>query len=57
MRRSAEEIKKEIAYKAESLFSQKGYALHLWKRFVKLQSEVKEVFIITLKVKKNYFYL
>ena len=26
MRRSAEEIKKEIAYKAESLFSQKGYA-------------------------------
>ena len=45
MRRSAEEIKKEIAYKAESLFSQKGYT-----------TSMEEICEITERSKGSIYY-
>ena len=55
MRRSAEEIKKEIAYKAESLFSQKGYAATSMEEICEITERSKGSIYYHFKSKEELF--
>ena len=55
MRRSAEEIKKEIAYKAERLFSQKGYAATSMEEICEITERSKGSIYYHFKSKEELF--